>query len=166
VLAEAAAVSLATLQEQALDAVEDEINDVVNFPIGPADGPRLRANGPYRVDEGGTVQLDVDITDPNGDVVTWSWDFDGDGTFGDDPNVADPIIDASDEDGPGTIRVGLRLTDGTYTVDRNVSVVVDNVAPVVSSTPVADATTGEPYQYAIVATDVPADTVSYVFPST
>ncbi len=160
-LAEAAATSLALLQEQALDAVEDEINDVVNFPIGPADGPRLRANGPYSVDEGGSVQLAVDITDPNGDAVTWSWDYNGDGTFGDDPNVANPTIDASAVDGPGTIRVGIRMTDGTYTVDRNVSITVVNVAPAVSSLPVTDATTGEPYEYSIVATDVPGDTVSY-----
>ena len=94
--------------------------------------------------------------------MTWSWDFNGDGTYGDSANVADPVIDCANSDGPSTIRAGIRLTDDEGIVeDRNMAVGVRNVAPVVTSTPPATATTNLEYTYQITQTDIPADTFTY-----
>jgi glucose/arabinose dehydrogenase len=61
------------------------------------------------VDIGGTVHFDASAsTDPDGDPLSYSWDLDGDGTFGDSTAVNPGWTYNSG----GTVRVGLRVTDG------------------------------------------------------
>ncbi|MBI2894609.1 MAG: putative Ig domain-containing protein [Deltaproteobacteria bacterium] len=160
-LARAAAESLAALGEEALEGIGDEIADVGNFAIGPEGAPVLRAHGPYSVEEGGAVRLGIEVLDSEGDEVSWSWDLDGDGEYGELANRPDPLIDASDADGPSALRVGIEMTDGSSTVTRTISIGVDNVAPTIGSEPPASATTGEQYEYTVVASDIAADTLSF-----
>jgi len=160
-LAQAAAETLAILGDQALEAAGDEVLDVANFSVGPAGAPRLHANGPYHVAEGGTVELGIVVDDPDGDAVAFSWDLDGDGAFGEAAGEVDPVIDASDVDGPATLPLAVELTDGTHTIERTVVVRVDNVPPSIESVPPTGATTDETYEYSVVATDFPSDELGY-----
>jgi hypothetical protein len=52
-------------------------------------------------------------SDPDGTVASWSWDLNGDGTYGDNPNASSPQTPAL---GPGTYTVGLQIVDNEGTV--------------------------------------------------
>ncbi|MCL4190247.1 MAG: PKD domain-containing protein [Thermoguttaceae bacterium] len=74
-------------------------------------GPRINGGGPYYVAEGGSVMLDASqSTDPDGTIVAYAWDFDGDGQF-DDAAGPTPSFSAAGLDGPFAWTVGLKLTD-------------------------------------------------------
>src|SRR5262249_17532425 len=45
--------------------------------------PTASAGGPYVLAEGGNLTLTATASDPEGDAVTFSWDVNGDGIFGD-----------------------------------------------------------------------------------
>ncbi|MEX2646197.1 MAG: PKD domain-containing protein [Gaiellaceae bacterium] len=93
--------------------------------------PTADANGPYTTDEGVDVVLDGSgSSHPNGDPLTYEWDFDGDGDF-DDATGVSPTFDLVGQD--GVFPVALKVTDpnGAYDVDET-TVTVDNVAPTVS----------------------------------
>jgi len=95
------------------------------------DAPTADANGPYTTDEGTDVTLDGSgSSDPDGDVLTYEWDFDNDGQF-DDATGVSPTFDRVGQDGVFTI--GLRVTDpyGASDTDQT-TVTVNNVAPSVS----------------------------------
>ena len=47
-----------------------------------ASAPIVDAGGPYAVVEGGMVTLAGTATDPDNDPLTYEWDLDGDGVFG------------------------------------------------------------------------------------
>ena len=50
--------------------------------------PMAAAGGPYALDEGGSLTLDASAsTDPDGDPLTYSWDVNGDGVYGDATGV-------------------------------------------------------------------------------
>lgn len=58
------------------------IVEVQNLP------PTASANGPYTVEEGGTIAISGSGEDPFHPVgMIYSWDLDGDGNFGDGPNI-------------------------------------------------------------------------------
>ncbi|MFK8114585.1 MAG: CARDB domain-containing protein, partial [Rubripirellula sp.] len=86
------------------------------------EAPTANAGGTYTVGEGLQVVLDgSNSTDPDlpGDVLTFQWDLDGDGVFGetgsgaslgDETGVA-PTFDAGTLDGPTSVQVALQFTD-------------------------------------------------------
>ncbi|MGD9856719.1 MAG: Ig-like domain-containing protein, partial [Planctomycetaceae bacterium] len=97
--------------------------------------PTANPGGPYQVDEGRMVMLDgSQSTDPDGTIVTYEWDFDGDGQF-DDATGPTPTFDATMLDGPSQVNpaVRLRVTDDSGLTDEASAVInVANVAPMAS----------------------------------
>ncbi len=93
--------------------------------------PTADAGGPYLVSEGASVGLDATgSTDPGDDVLTYAWDFDGDGEY-DDATGAQPDFSAAGLDGPTTVAIGLQVTDDDGATDTDsVQVVVMQVEPV------------------------------------
>ena len=72
--------------------------------------PIADAGGPYEVDEGGSVTLAGSGIDPDGDPLTYEWEFDGDGLF-DDAVGASASFSAAGMDGPSSVSIDLRVTD-------------------------------------------------------
>jgi len=72
-----------------------------------------------QVAEGQTLELTGAGTDPDGDPITFEWDLDGDGVFGEtgaaaangDENSQNPTFETGTLDGPGSTTVTLRVTD-------------------------------------------------------
>jgi VCBS repeat-containing protein len=95
---------------------------------GTNDAPLADAGGPYIVDEGGTQTLSGTGIDPEGGTLTFDWDLDGDGEF-DDATGPSPAYNAGN--GPATITVALRVTDGqgASAVDT-AAIEIRNVPPV------------------------------------
>jgi hypothetical protein len=103
--------------------------------------PAVAIAGPLVVDEGSFLSLTASATDPDGDVVSFAWDLDGDGFF-ETPGQS-VIFDAAALDGPSTAAVSVRATDvyGASTDAADI-ISVANVAPTLSAisaptTPVA-----------------------------
>ena len=105
--------------------------------------PVANAGGPYLVDEGGSVVIDgAFASDPNQDTetLTYLWDFDGDGTFGEIASEAqhgdevgiDAVFAAGLLDGPTIADIALRVVDERgLTSDSQTTITVRNVAPTV-----------------------------------
>lgn len=104
--------------------------------VTPADASENRppvadANGPYNTIEGTDVELDgTGSTDPDGDALTYAWDFDNDGAF-DDATGATPDFTLVGQDGVFTVSLRVTDPDGAFDVDST-TVTVANVAPTVS----------------------------------
>jgi hypothetical protein len=93
-----------------------------NFP------PSVDAGGPYSVDEGSTVELPANGSDPDGDPLTYAWDLDNDGSF----ETPDQTVtfSAAGLDGPSSYTVAVQVTDtGGLTATDEATVNVLNVAP-------------------------------------
>jgi hypothetical protein len=84
--------------------------------------PVADANGPYEVNAGQAVTLDAsNSSDPDGTIVLYEWDLDGDGEF-DDASGVNPEATFNTA---GTFSIALRVTDddgaiGTDTAGVNV----------------------------------------------
>ncbi len=85
----------------------------VNMP------PTADAGGPYTVGEGNPLNLDgggSDDPDAGPSPLTYSWDVNGDGTFGDatgeTPNLSGSQVKALGIDGPDTVDVRVLVFDG------------------------------------------------------
>ena len=90
--------------------------------------PEVDAGGPYPVDEGGTVGLSATGSDPDGEDLTYVWDLDGDGTYETPGQTA--TFAAGTLDGPGTVTVGVRVTDERgKTATDTATIQIVNVAP-------------------------------------
>jgi glucose/arabinose dehydrogenase len=77
--------------------------------VGRAPVAVLTADPPYGLDVPLTVTFDASgSSDPDGDVLGYDWDLDGDGVFGD--GDSDVVQRTYDERGPVTVKV--RVTDG------------------------------------------------------
>lgn len=60
------------------------IDDVRFVGVGLNNPPSANVGGPYAIDEGGSLPLDASgSSDPDDDPLTFSWDVNGDGVFGD-----------------------------------------------------------------------------------
>jgi Ca2+-binding RTX toxin-like protein len=81
--------------------------------------PTANAGGPYTINEGSPLTLNAGASsDPNGDPLTYSWDVNGDGVFGDATGVSPTLSWAAlnalgIKNGPTTINtVKVRVSDG------------------------------------------------------
>jgi len=101
--------------------------------------PTAEASGPYTVAEGGAIPLSGTLsTDPENGALTYSWDLDGDGNFGETTVAASngtetgatPTFITAGADGPGARTVTLRVIDplGASSTDTAV-ITITNVAP-------------------------------------
>jgi len=100
----------------------DTINLIINNVAPTAD-----AGGPYTIDEGQDVVLDAGgSTDPGNDVLTYAWDLDNDGNYGEpgEPTTVNPTISWAtlaaipglDTNG-GINTIGVEVDDGQGGVD-------------------------------------------------
>jgi PKD repeat protein len=109
------------------EPLSDEDFGSVNVEENEA--PNADADGPYAVDEGSIVTLDgTASTDPNGDPLTFTWDFDDDGEFDDALGPQPNFLGVDD----GLYPVALRVTDGLLDSTATSTVTVRNVAPTVT----------------------------------
>ncbi len=126
--------------------------------------PRGSIDGHDPVDEGSTMELHVQATDPEGEELTYGWDLDGDGEFddGEGPTV---VFDATDLDGPQEVQVAVEIQDaGGATRTLHTTVAVANVAPSFSPDrmPETRAAVGIEYVFIPMVTDpAPADQLSF-----
>jgi PKD domain len=98
--------------------------------------PFASAGGPYTIMEGGSLTLDASASsDPDGDPLTYSWDVNGDGVFGDATGVNPTLTRAQlvalgINDGPHTNAVKVRVSDGIATTGSDsISLTVINAPP-------------------------------------
>ena len=119
--------------------------DTLNTP------PTANAGGPYTAAEGSSLTLSGSGTDANGDALTYSWDINGDGTYGDATGASPTLNRAAREalginDGPATFNVRLRVSDGRdTTTSAATSLSVPNAVPdatVTNGGPVNEGSTG------------------------
>lgn len=90
------------------------------FPVTVGEGnvppvAQAIATSATAVNQGQTVSFATSATDANNDVLTYEWDFDGDGVFGHpvkDNFTGDPTTPTHTFLAPGTPSVNLRVSDG------------------------------------------------------
>ncbi len=89
--------------------------------------PTVSAGGPYTTNEGQDVTLTATANDPDGQPLTYAWDFDNDGQF-DDAFVSNPTFTLVGQDGVFPVSVKVSDPDGAFRV-ASTTVTVLNVAP-------------------------------------
>jgi hypothetical protein len=116
---------------------------IVSEGAAPGNLPPIAdANGPYTVDEGATAVLDGSGSfDPESRPLTYEWDLDGDGLFGEIGVAAErgdevgsaPTFSAVGLDGPALVTVRLTVTDDLGLTDTaNASMSLVNLPPEVT----------------------------------
>ena len=128
----------------ALQSATSEFSAVLQLAPGtvaPNQPPTVSVGGPYTINEGDSLTLNSFPTDdPDGDPLTYSWDINGDGVFG-DATGANPTLSWAQlqalgiVNGPSSFNVNLRVDDGQGHVVTSAatSLTVLNVAPIVSA---------------------------------
>ncbi len=99
----------------------------------------VSAGGPYSTSEGNSVTLNGSGTSPIGAPLTFSWDVNGDGIYGDvtgqNPTLTWAQLQALGiNDGPSVHNVSVQVTDGVNTTtSAATTLTVNNTAPTVSA---------------------------------
>lgn len=115
--------------------------------------PRVAFNSPFSANEGDPLMVTVHVTDPEGDSVTWSWDLDGDGTYGDMLGAESVMIPEGTTDGPGDYVVHIEASDGVHTTHRARSIAIVNVAPRITSHPPSTVAIDQHVRYGLMVDD-------------
>lgn len=132
-------------------------------------GPVANAGGPYVVAEGSSISLDGSASTGSG--LTYAWDLDGDGIYGEtgssatrgDETGATPTFSAAGLDGPGTWNVGLRVTDtNALSSTTTAAITLTNAPPAASVSGNNSVNEGASYSLNLSATDPGEnDTISW-----
>ena len=90
--------------------------------------PYVDAGNGYSVTEGNDIRLDASASlDLNSDVLTFAWDFDGDGEF-DDATGPTPMFSAASLVGPDQQQVRVQVSDGILVSEAS-TVITIIIAP-------------------------------------
>jgi PKD repeat protein len=131
------------------------INIASFSPAGIAD-----AGGPYSIAEGDDLVLDASAS-LAGTAASFSWDVDGDGTFGDaagaTPTVTWDELVALGVDGDGDFTVTVQVTDGATTDTAEASLTVTETPTVASIEGPSTAGVGVPVTLKVSAVDPSPD---------
>ena len=112
------------------------------LPSASAPAPVANLGGPYSVGEGASLTLSASAS--TGSNLTYAWDLDGDGIYGESGAAATrgnesgltPTFNAAGLDGPSTFNIALRVTDDqNRTSTANGVININNLAPVLDAGP-------------------------------
>lgn len=118
-----------TITVEATDISGQVTTTVHKVTLADNSAPTVSAGGPYSLNEGSSITLEANGSDPDLDSLNYAWDLDGDGEF-DDGASAEVTFDAAAIDGPMSKPVAVQVTDtGGLTATDNTVVEVNNVAP-------------------------------------
>jgi len=94
--------------------------------------PTVSANGPYTVNEGGTIVVSATGSSPNGGPLSYAWDLNNDGIF--ETPGQNATFSAAGLDGPSVRTISVQVVDkiGLAAIGQT-SVTILNVAPAVSA---------------------------------
>ncbi|PAY20765.1 hypothetical protein CKO51_04555 [Rhodopirellula sp. SM50] len=129
----------------------------------------LSAGAPYTINEGESLSLNgTNSSDANGDTLTFAWDLDNDGIFGEtgEPttvtaSVAWATLASFGIDDDGTYTIGLQVDDGNAGVTtQTTTVTVNNSAPSLIVTGNASVAQGATYTLNLSANDPGDDTLT------
>lgn len=93
--------------------------------------PMAEAGGPYTSFEGSPTTLDGSgSSDPDGTIIAYEWDLDGDGLYDDATGAIPSYTWIDDYNG----NIGLKVTDDDGAIDTDTTTVtINNVAPIVDA---------------------------------
>jgi hypothetical protein len=130
-------------------------------------GPVANLGGAYSAAEGGSVSLSASSSTGSG--LTYLWDLDGDGIFGETGAGAahgsetgvSPTFSAVGLDGPSTYAISLQVTDSNgLTASASTNISITNVIPVVTPSGSGSVNEGATYTLNFSATDAGGDSIS------
>jgi hypothetical protein len=136
------------------------------FTFAPNHAPAPSAGGSYTIAEGGSLTLDASAsTDPDSDSLSYTWDLNGDGEFGDavgvNPTLTWAQLNALGIVDDGSRSIAVRATDPRgLSATSSALVTIDNAAPTVALSGAATASEGSVYTLTLGASDPGADTIS------
>gem|GEM_PF-590244 len=124
----------------------------------------LTANpgGPYTIEEGNSLTLTATASGGDGGPLSYSWDVNGDGTFGDvvgsNPTLTWQQLEAltpADKDGPATLQVSVLVSDahGEYVVSAPATVTVTEEQPMAGVSGSSSGVAGQPQSFTFTASD-------------
>jgi hypothetical protein len=132
--------------------------DTALLQVGNA-SPVADAGGPYSGNEGSPIVMTGSGIDPTNDPLTYTWDLDYNGTF---EEVGQVVTKTWSDDGVYTVT--LRVDDGRGGVGTDAATVtVVNVPPTADAGGPYMATAGITLTLVATSTDVPSDTLTYVW---
>ena len=136
--------------------------DVINRVAAPT----AAAGGPYSINEGNTLSLDASgtIEPALGGPVSYSWDINGDGQYGDMIGLSPVItwstlIEAGIDDN-GTYQIAVRATNSEGSDEAFTTLTVNNTDPILNLVGAPSSTQYVSYVLDLSATDPGNDTIS------
>jgi cyclophilin family peptidyl-prolyl cis-trans isomerase len=146
----------------ALDTLANYDTQVLTLNVtGTNVAPTATAGGPYTVAEGGSLSLDATgSADADNDPLTYSWDVNGDGIYGDATGLK-PVVTPAQlatlgiGSGPSTFNVTVQASDGHGHTTTSAPTVLtfNNTPPTATITGPATGTKGTALTFTLAATD-------------